>query len=59
MSTSDHTPKPNHGMVVVGLTKDKSVLLHDPASGPMVVKPEAFQTWWAKKDNLTVLLATR
>ena len=52
-------PKPAHWVVVVGITKDKAVLLHDPASGPMVVKPEAFQSWWARKDNLTVLLATR
>lgn len=52
-------PKPAHWVVVVGITKDKAVLLHDPVSGPMVVKLKAFQAWWAKKDNLTVLLAPR
>jgi len=51
--------KPAHWVIAVGITKDKAVLIHDPASGPMVVKPEAFQKWWARKDNLTVLLATR
>ncbi len=52
-------PKPNHWVVVVGLTKDKTVIIHDPASGPIAVKLVAFQEWWAKKDCLTVLLATR
>jgi len=52
-------PKPNHWVVVVGLTKDKSVIIHDPASGPMAVKLAAFQEWWAMKDNLTVLLSAK
>ena len=52
-------PKPAHWVVVVGITKDKTVFLHDPASGPMVVKLDAFQAWWAKKDNLTVLVTVR
>ena len=49
--------KPAHWVVVLGLTRDKSVILHDPESGPMEVKPEAFQAWWAQKDHLTVLIA--
>ena len=51
--------KPPHWVVVVGLTKENSVIIQDPASGPMVVKPAAFQAWWAEKDNLTVLVAAR
>lgn len=50
-------PKSNHWVVVVGLTTDSNVIIHDPASGPMTVKLDAFQRWWAKKGNLTVLLA--
>ncbi len=52
-------PKPNHWVVVVGMTKDKAMIIHDPASGPITVKREVFQAWWAKKDNLTVLLAAK
>ncbi len=52
-------PKPNHWVVVVGLTKDKSVIIHDPASGPMAVKLAAFQEWWIKKGNLTVLVSAK
>jgi len=51
-------PKPNHWVVVVGLTMDKDVIIHDPDSGPMVVKLDAFQKWWKQKENLTVLLAS-
>jgi hypothetical protein len=35
------------------------VIIHDPYSRPLVVKPEAFQAWWAKKGDLTVLIAAR
>ena len=52
-------PKPAHWVVVVGLAKDKAVFIHDPYSGPLVVQLEAFQAWWAKKDQLTVLIAAR
>jgi predicted double-glycine peptidase len=52
-------PKPAHWVVVVGITKNKAVIIHDPYSGPLVVKPEAFQAWWAKKGNLTVLITAR
>lgn len=51
--------KPAHWVVVVGLNKDNSVILHDPESGPMEVKSASFQSWWTEKDNLTVLIAAR
>ena len=35
--------KPAHWVVVIGFTKDKAVILHDPESGPMEVKPEIFR----------------
>ena len=50
-------PKPAHWVVVMGIAKNKAVIIHDPASGPMVVKMAAFQEWWEQKGNLTVLLA--
>lgn len=49
-------PKPAHWVVVLGITKNKSVILHDPASGPMTIKPEVFHAWWAKKEHLSVLI---
>ncbi len=49
--------KPPHWVVVVGLTKNKSVIIHDPESGPLEIKQETFQTWWTQKGNLTVLIA--
>ena len=51
--------KPAHWVVVIGMTKNQAVIIHDPASGPMVVKREAFLSWWAQKENLTVLLAAK
>ena len=52
-------PKPAHWVVVVGIDKNKNVIMHDPASGPMVMKAETFQLWWGKKGNLSVLYASR
>jgi ABC-type bacteriocin/lantibiotic exporter with double-glycine peptidase domain len=49
-------PRPAHWVMVVGFTKNRAVIIHDPYSGPLVVKPEAFQKWWAEKGNLTVLI---
>jgi predicted double-glycine peptidase len=49
--------RPAHWVVVVGFVEGSQVILHDPASGPLVVKQETFRNWWAKKDNLCVLIA--
>ena len=48
--------KPAHWVVVTGLTKNQSVIVHDPESGPMTISPKSFQTWWAQKDELTILI---
>lgn len=49
----------SHWVVVIGVTKNQSMIIHDPLSGPIVIKREAFKAWWAHEDNLTVLLAAR
>ena len=49
--------KPAHWVVVLGLTADRTVIVHDPDSGPMEIKQELFETWWAQKGNLTLLIA--
>ena len=48
-----------HWVVAVGIAKNKAVIIHDPYSGPLVVKSETFQAWWAKKGDLAVLIAAR
>jgi predicted double-glycine peptidase len=50
-------PRPPHWVVVVGVVKDKHVIVDDPASGPLLVRQEEFQKWWAQKENLCVLIA--
>lgn len=50
-------PRPSHWVVVVGTVRDKSVIVADPASGPLRVRQEEFQQWWAQKANLCVLVA--
>ena len=52
-------PREAHWVVVVGIARNRAVIIHDPYSGPLVVKPETFQAWWEKKGNLTVLMAAR
>jgi predicted double-glycine peptidase len=52
-------PKPAHWVVVVGITREGAVIIHDPASGPITIKPPTFQSWWRSKDNLTVLIAAQ
>ena len=48
--------KPAHWVVVVGMTKDKTVIIHDPESGTIEVKQTFFDQWWAQKGNLSVLI---
>lgn len=49
-------PRPPHWVVVVGLIEGHGVILHDPASGPLVVSRPKFEEWWAQKDHLGVLI---
>lgn len=49
--------KPPHWVVVIGLTPNQSLIIHDPASGEIVVKRDVFCRWWQQTDNLSVLLA--
>ena len=48
--------KPAHWVIVVGVTKDKTVIIHDPESGTMEVKQAYFDKWWAQKSTLSVLI---
>ena len=50
-------PRPAHWVVVLGMTGDGRLIVHDPASGPLWVKREDFEEWWAQKDHLCVLVA--
>jgi predicted double-glycine peptidase len=50
-------PRPAHWVVVVGSIKNQQLIVDDPASGPLKVRQEEFQKWWAQKDNLCVLIA--
>jgi predicted double-glycine peptidase len=50
-------PRPAHWVVVLGTIKNERVIIADPASGPLVVRRDEFQKWWAKKDHLCVLIS--
>jgi predicted double-glycine peptidase len=50
-------PRPSHWVVVVGSVKNKRMIIADPASGPLTVRQDEFQKWWAQKNNLCVLIA--
>jgi len=54
---NDYGPRPPHWVVAVGFIKDQQIIIHDPASGPLVVDQPTFAKWWAKNDNLCVLIA--
>jgi predicted double-glycine peptidase len=49
-------PRPAHWVVVVGMIGQKWVILDDPASGPLVVRADRFQKWWAQRDSVAVLV---
>lgn len=51
--------KPAHWVVVVGIDRNKNVIMHDPASGPLMMKAETFRLWWDEKNNLSVLYVRR
>jgi predicted double-glycine peptidase len=49
-------PRPAHWVVVVGMIGQKWVILDDPASGPLVVRADRFQKWWAQRDSVALLV---
>jgi predicted double-glycine peptidase len=49
-------PRPAHWVVVVGTIGRKWVILDDPESGPLVVRSDRFQRWWAQQDSAAVLV---
>ena len=57
LSLSEHVSHPAHWVVVIGLTGDQSVIVHDPATGLLQIKAPAFQKWWSQRNNLCVLIA--
>lgn len=50
-------PRPPHWVVVVGEFGDGRIIIHDPASGPLLVKTERFLAWWRETDRLCLLIA--
>lgn len=50
-------PRPPHWVVVIGLVGKECVIINDPASGPLVVRQDRFQSWWTRNDHLCVLIA--
>ncbi len=50
-------PRPRHWVVVVGLVGRDFVIIDDPLSGPLRVRREKFSRWWARNENLCVLIA--
>ena len=52
-------PRPRHWVVVVGVVGHDSVIIDDPLSGPLRVKQAEFSKWWARNENLCVLIAAR
>jgi predicted double-glycine peptidase len=49
--------RPAHWVVVLGLLDDRHIVIHDPASGPLLVRQRQFQEWWAQMGNRCVLIA--
>lgn len=50
-------PRPAHWITIVGLIGRDSVVVNDPSSGPLLIRWEKFNAWWAQKGNLCVLIA--
>ncbi len=50
-------PRPRHWVVVVGLIGRDAVIIDDPLSGPLRVRQDQFRRWWARNENLCVLIA--
>ena len=57
LALSEHVSHPAHWVVVIGLTGDQSVIVHDPSTGLLQIKAAAFQKWWSQQKNLCVLIA--
>ena len=53
---NEYGRKPSHWVVIVGITKDKKVILHDPALGLLKIKEATFNAWWKTKENICLLI---
>jgi predicted double-glycine peptidase len=51
-------PRPAHWVVVVGTIGEKWVILDDPESGPLAVRADRFEKWWAQRDSVAVLVTS-
>jgi len=56
LTVSEHVPHPAHWVVVIGITGDHQVIVHDPATGPLQLRAEVFKKWWQRMNNLCVLV---
>jgi len=56
LSVSEHVPHPSHWVVVIGVTGDHQVIVHDPAAGPLQLETAVFEKWWQRMNNLCVLI---
>ena len=56
LSVSEHVPHPSHWVVVIGITADHQVIVHDPAAGPLQLEPAVFEKWWQRMNHLSVLI---
>lgn len=56
LSVSEHVPHPSHWVVVIGITADQQVIVHDPAAGPLQLEAAVFEKWWQRMNNLCVLV---
>ncbi len=56
LSVSEHVPHPSHWVVVIGLTGNHQVIVHDPAAGPLQLETATFEKWWQRMNNLCVLV---
>ena len=59
LAVSEHVSHPSHWVVVIGMTGDQQVIVHDPAAGPLQIKSDVFQEWWRRMNNLCVLIVPR
>ncbi len=56
LSVSEHVPHPSHWVVVIGVTGDHQVIVHDPAAGPLQLETAVFEKWWQRMNHLCVLI---
>lgn len=55
---ADLTPKLHHWVVVVGSDKE-TVIVHDPAMGPVRLSRAVFDGWWSKMARVSLLVVPR